>query len=72
VTDYFQFIDPVSFKKPAEADCHPARTHDVHSQDAPENEICPGLICLFDHKHFNRFATGNKFEAELVGLVAQS
>jgi hypothetical protein len=30
VTDYFQFIDPVSFKKPAAEDCHPARTHDVH------------------------------------------
>jgi hypothetical protein len=66
VTNYFQFLHPVSFKKPPAAGCHPARTHDVHSQDVPGNEICPGLIRLFDHEHFNRLAAGHEFETELV------
>jgi hypothetical protein len=58
VTNYFQLFHPVSLKKPVAADCRPARTHDVHSKDAPGNKICPALIGLFDHEHFDGLAAG--------------
>ena len=64
VTDYFQSIDPASFKKPVEDNCHPARIHDAPSPDTPGNEVGPKLICFFDHQHFNGLAAGHQFEAE--------